>query len=376
MRKLPQLCLWAVMAAGLITQESVASVEKYRIEFVEGTFYGPGKMPEVPMANGIMHVVELDKNLNGVTPYFNNGEQEPNITSYIGENGKFGFLSDGTPYNEYMDGGVVDVGYGALSLLNVVTRNGPHHGVQNYSLTKDCSWRITTDLALDPGFKQGILITHNILITSGVAWVPNSLQSLHKIPGGAEQAGSLPAGVALIGRMGDQDRDGFLDGRVVGVSVIPLEHIFYPGAPVAQSREMISNIPVSAMDALALSIVGISSFQPVFARLFEAQPATQGADLGTYTARLLKDVHERLASAEQNLKLKPPTAAAGSQFGPTIESLTAEASSLSAWFAKAPLLQDGRIPTEIRGRIEGLLDEVHRLGQTLRGHMAIECGAS
>ena len=72
------------------------------------------------------------------------------------------------PYNEYMDGGVVDVGMGALSLLTVVSHSGPNEGRQTYQLDENMNWNIKADLALDPGFPQGVLTINDIKITTGL----------------------------------------------------------------------------------------------------------------------------------------------------------------------------------------------------------------
>lgn len=237
----------------------------FEIYFEKGKFYGPGKMPDAPMPKGNISHVVLDKLLNGKTEYFNNGANLPNIENYD----KFPFaekalLSNGTPFNEYMDGGVVDIGMGAMRLLNVVVANGPNQGIQHYRLDKKLNWNIKTDLALDPGYPQGLLIINNIDITTGLIWVPKSLQTQKNIPGGIDFAGSLPTGAPLVGKLGDVNMDGYLDGVIVGQSNIPLQHVFSPGAPAAQSRFFSSNIPVNAVDAVLFTLAGIENYKPVW----------------------------------------------------------------------------------------------------------------
>lgn len=274
--------------------------EHFTIQFVGGTFFGPGKMPNVSMPGGAMHVVNVDGNLNGVTPYFNNGKDLPNIASRVPSQPALeGVMSDGTPFNENMDGGVVNVGNGALKLLNVVTKNGPHKGTQRYSLNSSCNWIITTDLALDPGFAPGILVTNDLTISSGVIWIPESLQTLNNIPGGAEVAGTLPSNSPLVGKIGDADADGYLDGLLVGKALIPLEHIFYPGAAVAQSRRFISDIPVSHFDAAALTIIGINNYADVFRAAFTAKTGSgPGAHYQRHMEDYLADIKQRIDYAQ------------------------------------------------------------------------------
>ena len=278
----------------------------YSIEFYDGVFYGPGNMPDVPMPKGRMYVVDVDKHFNGETPYFNNGEQEPNIPSFIGRAASAdGKLSDGTPYNENMDGGVVDVGNGALKLLNVVTSKGPHKGTQKYALTKNCDWKITTDLALDPGYGAGILVTENLIITSGLVTIPPSLQTVHGIPGATRSAGSVPAGALLVGKLGDFDDDGYLDGRVVGMAVIPLDHIFYPGAAVAQSRDFVSDIPVAPEVAAMLMLANSLNYQVLFDAHNDESLAPSVRDFyRAKTAQRIQDLVDQLNKSEKLLSKK------------------------------------------------------------------------
>ena len=50
----------------------------------------------------------------------------------------------------------------------------------------------------------------------------------------------------------------------MGQSVIPIDHLFSPGAPAAQLRTFSSNIPVKIHDAILLAIVGIQNYQEVW----------------------------------------------------------------------------------------------------------------
>ena len=71
----------------------------------------------------------------------------------------------------------------------------------------------------------------------------------------------------MIGKLGDQDNDGFLDGTLVGQSVIPIDHLFSPGAPAAQLRTFSSNIPVNSHDAMLLYLTGIQNFNEVWSAI-------------------------------------------------------------------------------------------------------------
>ena len=241
----------------------------YEIDLNSGVFYGPGRMPDAAMPKGKINEIIFDRYLVGKTPFFNNDANQPNL---VVPHDKFpslanSLLSDGTPINENLDGGIVDIGQGAMSLLNVVAANGPNNGEQTYYLDDQMNWVMTTDLALDPGFKEGLLIIENLQISTGLIWVPLSLQTQENVPGGADMAGSIVSGTPLVGRLGDKDNDGFLDGDLVGKANIPLQHIFSPGAPAVQLRSFTSSIPVTPIDAALLTIAGLENYHLIWQRL-------------------------------------------------------------------------------------------------------------
>lgn len=283
---------------------SGAAFASYSMSFTGGTFYGPGKMPDVGMPNGHISVIELNENLLGETPFFNNGALKPNIgSSKNSDVWGSGVLSDGEQYNEYMDGGVVDVGNGALKLLSLVTRDGKKQGRQLYQLDKECNWEIKTDLAMDPGFEHGIIFAKDLVITTGIIWAPSSLQSQMKIPGGVDSAGSLPSGVPALGKVGDYDLDGKLDGTLVGAANIPVDHIFYPGAAVVQTRDFKTDIPLTSMDAAVFSILSAENYKYVFAKILKGKTQTPEQrkfyqdNMGIY----LSDLRHRLLNSIRHL---------------------------------------------------------------------------
>lgn len=240
----------------------------YSMSLVSGTFYGPGRMPDVAMPDGLISVIRFKHDLTGETPFANNGGEPPNIHSGVhSEIWSRGLLSDGVAFNESMDGGIINVGDGALKLLNVVTKDGALKGVQTYRLDSECNWMVFTDLALDPGFASGIIFAKGLVITTGVVFTPSSLQSKVGIPGGVDSAGSLPSGTPVLGRLGDFDFDGTLDGTIVGAANIPLDHIFYPGAAVVQTRNFKTNIPISSFDAATFGMLGLMGYQQIFERM-------------------------------------------------------------------------------------------------------------
>lgn len=226
-----------------------------------GTFHGPGKFPDSPLPTGVLGGIELGPRLTGATRYFNNGSEPPNVPGGTELDGSTdGRMSDGTPFNEHVWGGIAVVGRGAMSFMTVVASGGPNHGQELYEMGEDLSWHIYADLALDPGFPEGIVVSENLHITTGVLRVPLSLQTLATTPGGIDRAGSLPSGAPVFGRLGDRDGDGMLDGTIVGASNVPAEHIFTPGAPVVQRRDFHSDIAIPPVDAAALALASAAQY--------------------------------------------------------------------------------------------------------------------
>lgn len=356
-----QISFIVLVATGLV-QAPAASVtapsETFSLEFQGGTFYGPGQMPDVSMPNGHISHIALDHRLNGETPYFNNKEQPPNIKSGAeagGSNGwRSGNMSNNTPFNEYMDGGIVNVGHGALRLLNVVTRHGPNHGKQLYQLTPECNWQITTDLALDPGFAEGIMVTENLNISTGTVWTPLSVQTQMDFPGGIDAAGSLPSGVPLVGKLGDYNFDGFLDGTVVGVANIPIDHIFYPGAAVAQSRNFSSSIPISPLDAAILTIAGVLNYEEVFKKALHPEKLrpSQVDHFQENVPIYLEDIRDRIKTSLHHLN--------SPAIGITPE-ITKISEQLNEFLKKTDILTKSMKPSSVDSLDGEKIREVHEL---------------
>jgi hypothetical protein len=277
-----------------------AAPEEHALNITGGTFFGPGPMVDSPLPTGVLGHIEFSTLLNGETRFFNNGPEPPNIASELQVKQKpDGLLSDGTPFNEHVDGGVANVGQGAMRLLTVIPRDGPNHGQEIYHLGTDYNLHVVVDLALDPGFPQGIVVSKDLHITSGLLWVPLSLQSKAGDPGGTDQAGSMPSGAPLLGRLGDEDGDGLIDGTIIGASNVPLNHIFLPGAPVVQMRHFKSDIRIQPSDAALLTIAGVLNFQDVWDRAQSSPPLAPAAQayVAGHLANYLDDMDRRLQSA-------------------------------------------------------------------------------
>jgi len=111
---------------------------------------------------------------------------------------------------------------------------------------------------------------------------------------GDDRAGSLPSGTVIIGRLGDFDQDGFLDGVLVSANHVPSGG-FPGGAPMASIRPFFTDIPIAPETAGFLTVNGIIQNFPEVVR-----PALAAGDVVT-ARRHLEDVVERLEVVQRNL---------------------------------------------------------------------------
>lgn len=263
MKTFPSVFSRTILFVACLAAYSLAAAgeDGYVVTTVGGTVYGPGPMPATPLAGGRFTFVKLDAGLAGDVGFFNNGVDEPNIPGEKEIFGSFrgGLLSNGVPFNEHLHGGIVTIGQGALKMLAVVASDGDNKGGETYRVDDRLNWRLKTDMALDAGFPEGLVVSRNIDITSGVLWVPFSLQTETGQPGGFDNADYLPAGGPIVGNLGDADEDGFLDGRIVGSGRVPLKFLFVPGAPLIMSRTIVTDIPVKPRVSGLLELAGIAN---------------------------------------------------------------------------------------------------------------------
>ncbi|KOR31479.1 hypothetical protein TI04_00560 [Achromatium sp. WMS2] len=238
---------------------------EHDITTVDGMVYGPGPMVATPFHGGKFTHVQLNEQLFGNISFFNNGIAEPNIPGELEIFGSFrgGLLSNGLPFNEHLHGGIIIIGQGALRMLAVVASGGASKGGESYHLDEQLNWRWQTDMALDPGFPEGLVISRNLHISTGVLWVPASLQTIAGHPGGFDYADSLPTGAPVYGRIGDNDEDGFLDATMVGVSRVPLNFLFVPGAPIVMLRSIVTDIPISVRASSILELASIYNLNDI-----------------------------------------------------------------------------------------------------------------
>lgn len=273
-----------VMLTGIAAEDALAKPELYQFKLVGGHFFGPGPIvPDTALPVGYLRNIQFDlTTFSGHAKFVNDGS-------------KRALLSDGkTPINQNIDAGVLDIGGGENPVLLVAVKGGRNKGREYYRLAEDYSFVWSVDIALDPGFAEGIIRVENFLLTTGIVKIALSAQTEQGIPGGYDQAGSLQSGQYLAGRVGDFNQDGFMDGIVVAAPRVPLESAMLPGAPVGNQRGFETDVPLPAHLAGELTLRGIAQFE---GPLTEMQTNGDSKD----AAKLWQDISARIDAALANI---------------------------------------------------------------------------
>ena len=261
---------------------AVQGTKQYHFHLHGGLFYGPGPIkPDTPLPDGDVEGISFDTTAwRGHAPF--------QAASTM--------LSDGkTRMNANINAGRLSLGEdkSAKSFLLSAVDGGPNGGTEQYAFNDkgDFVWRV--DLALDPGFPEGIIRVDNFELTTGWVEIPRSLQAMQNIPGGYDKAGSLASGAYLAGRVGDFDQDGFLDGVLVAAANVPMQADMLPGAPVGNQRPFTSNIPVDPVKAADFTMTSVLALKPLIARLLDKPDI---AELKV----ILADINGRIDAASLN----------------------------------------------------------------------------
>jgi hypothetical protein len=290
----------------------------HSFELIGGHFFGPGPIvPDTALPNGRLRNIEFDlARFRGHCQFRNSG-------------GAGALLSDGrTRINQNIDAGRLFIGGGTSPILLAAVDGGPHHGTEQYYLDAQYRFVWRVDIALDPGFEEGIIRLDDFVLTTGVARVRRSLQSEASQPGGYDQAGSLAAGDYLAGRVGDFDEDGMLDGVLVAAPNVPMEADMLPGAPVGNRRGFRTDIPIQASLSAELMLHGAR-------QLDEPLETTRRQGAAAAHARLLGDLEERLRVAAARLNYAISHAQFPARDIAVADALAGSLSTLSDVFSKA-----------------------------------------
>jgi hypothetical protein len=179
---------------------------------------------------------------NFVTPFWNNGAEEPNVKSEKDFPPVDGLLSDGTKINENVDLGTFTLA--GVRFLPAIGEGGEFMGQQMAETSTDGNVTMVMDLLLDLGIGQKGIIRIPFRGTTGTVTVPGPLSNPQGATGAA-QAGPIKTGETISGRIGDFNNDGFIDGTLVAAGVMPLSSPVYPGQPFAMARNFETDIPIN-----------------------------------------------------------------------------------------------------------------------------------
>jgi hypothetical protein len=240
--------LIAVVCAGR------TSAATYEIQIGQRLLYGPGPFPDQKLGTGHVRAMDFRTFMTATVPAFNNGPAEPNVSGEAAQGTPVdGKLSDGTLINENIDMGNAVILNGQFNLLLGAVFGGPSKGDSHFYLDDAYNWTIHDDIAMDPGFAEGIVRINDFQFSTGPRPVPLSIQTEKHYPGGVDRVGSLQSGDMVVGRLGDDDFDGYVDGVFFAMGQLPLTSPFLPGAPFVQRMEFTSTIPISGLEAALLS---------------------------------------------------------------------------------------------------------------------------
>jgi tetratricopeptide (TPR) repeat protein len=235
----------------------------YTLDLFTGKLYGPGPLEDQTLKPGALQNLYLKEGqfLDGTIKLFNNGGAEPNTPAEILQGLKIdGQLSDGTLINENVDVGRVFLMNGRFNLLLAAVGGGPNEGLLHFYLDKQGNWTIQDDIAIDPGFPEGIIKFNDFTFSTGPRILPLSKQTQLQYPAGVDRAGSISSKGFVEGYLGDDNFDGYLDGVFNAIGTFPFDSILLPGAPFAQTRSFRSKIPVDKFQALYLTLSNLNSY--------------------------------------------------------------------------------------------------------------------
>lgn len=207
-----------------------------------GYFFGPGAyMTPTPLFPVMIRNLAFTSQQNFVTPFWNNGAAEPNVKSEKDFPPVDGLLSDGTKINENVDLGTFTLA--GVRFLPAVAEGGQYFGQQQAATAADGNVTMDMDLLLDLGIGEKGIIRIPFHGTTATLTIPEPLADAKGAPR-AKQAGLLKTGETISGRIGDFNNDGFIDGTLVAIGVMPLSSPVYPGQPFAMSRNFETDIPI------------------------------------------------------------------------------------------------------------------------------------
>jgi hypothetical protein len=207
-----------------------------------GLFFGPGSWMQTaklfPVTiRGIGFVGDVDF----VTPFKSDWAHRARTAGERDYGLEEGKISDGSLINENVDTGSFTVA--GTRMLPVIVRSdeGKFGGGQSATVLPDGNVVMVMDFTIDLGIGPRGIIRMPFSGTTGTVTVPYSLQT-QSGGKGVDQAGPIPSGATIAGRVGDFNHDGHLDGTLVAVGTMPLSSPIYPGQPWAMVRNFETDI--------------------------------------------------------------------------------------------------------------------------------------
>lgn len=270
----------------------------YTIEVVQRHLYGPGPFPDQALPSAWLRKLSLDTSLKGLVRGENNLQEKPNVSGEVLQGKEVdGKLSDGTLINENIDMANAVIMNGQFNLLLAAVFGGPNNGDTHLYMDEMANWWIKDDIAIDPGFAEGIVKIDDFTFSTQPRVIPVSVQTEKGYPGGTNRIGSLEAGRVARGRLGDTNGDGFLDGVFNAIGRFPMESIFLPGAPFVQLFEFTSDIPVSPLRSASLTVASARSHANLVNELMKSDPRHPDIEATRETVvSLISESKERLKS--------------------------------------------------------------------------------
>ncbi|MCB2264001.1 MAG: hypothetical protein LGR52_13870 [Candidatus Thiosymbion ectosymbiont of Robbea hypermnestra] len=210
-----------------------------------GYFFGPGAyMIPTPLFPAMIRNLAFTSDRDFVTPFWNNGADAPNIAAETDFPPVDGRLSDGTRINENVDLGTFILA--GTRFLPAVGEGGEFSGQQVAVAMVDGNLVMVMDLILDLGIGPRGVIRLPLYGSTGTLTIPGPQVTASGLVG-PKQAGPLPTGETISGRVGDFNGDGCIDGTLVAVGVMPLSSPIYPGQPFAFSRNFETDVPIDGV---------------------------------------------------------------------------------------------------------------------------------
>ena len=241
-RGLRRWLLAALLAGGSASATSATLLSVADSYLGTGWFFGPGAyMTPTPLFPVMLRHLAFTSDRDFVTPFWNNGADAPNIMAEADFPPVDGQLSDGTPINENVDLGTFTLA--GTRFMPAVVHGGKLEGQQLAVTMRDGNLVMVMDLALDLGIGSRGVIRMPFYGTTGTLTVPEPLPGTQGAAPPA-QAGPIASGKTLSGRIGDFNGDGYIDGTLVAVGVMPLSSPIYPGQPWVMARNFETDVPI------------------------------------------------------------------------------------------------------------------------------------